>query len=75
MAALNNQLLRFLKNLGLNLGINSNWRRWQGQSALDFGHPYQSLLVLIRVSIVVVKHHGQKHVGEEKVYLPYTSTP
>jgi hypothetical protein len=30
--------------------------------------------VLVRVTIAMMKHHDQKQLGEEKVYLAYTST-
>lgn len=29
--------------------------------------------VLVRVSVAAIKHHGQKQVGEGKVYVAYTS--
>ena len=31
------------------------------------------LTILVKATIVVMKHHGQKQVGEERVYLAYTS--
>lgn len=33
------------------------------------------VVVLVRVSIAMMKHHDQKQIGEEMVYLAYTSTP
>lgn len=33
------------------------------------------LCVLVTVTIAVLKHHDQKQVGKERVYLIYTSTP
>jgi hypothetical protein len=30
--------------------------------------------ILLRVIIAVRKHYDQKQIGEERVYLPYTST-
>jgi hypothetical protein len=30
--------------------------------------------IVIRVTITVMKHHYQKHLGEERVYMAYTST-
>jgi hypothetical protein len=34
----------------------------------------QGETVLIRVASAMIKHHDQKQLGEERVYLAYTST-
>jgi hypothetical protein len=30
--------------------------------------------VFVRVTVVMMKHHDQKHIVEERVHLPYTYT-
>ena len=32
------------------------------------------LTILVKVTLAVTKHHGQKQLREERVYLAYTST-
>ena len=49
------------------------WNAWvdylSGQSSVSF-----SDTILVRITLGVLKHPDQKQLGEEKVYLSYTST-
>ena len=32
------------------------------------------IIVLVRITVAVLEHHDEKQIGEERVYLGYTST-
>lgn len=48
---------------------------WKTQNASQtYAHIGQGVCILVRVSITMINHHGQKQVEKESVYLVYTST-